>query len=100
MFFFFFFLELFDTFDIISDIFDVFLTGIALSACGCTLYYTPLASIHLFSISAAHLRDFGQGGSSKSFALANTTIQRLGLKEAPSDGMTFDCAGTLIYGGT
>jgi sugar lactone lactonase YvrE len=78
------------------------LDGIALSACGCTLYYTPLASIHLFSISAAHLRDFGQGGASKdsSFALANTTIQRLGLKEAPSDGMTFDCAGTLIYGGT
>ena len=66
--------------------------GIALSADGKTLYFTPLSSRHLYSVATALLRD-----ASVSEAQLAAAVQDLGEKGA-SDGMEADAAGALYAG--
>lgn len=66
--------------------------GIALSADGQTLYFTPLSSRHLYSVATALLRD-----ASVSEAQLAAAVQDLGEKGA-SDGMEADAAGALYAG--
>ncbi|MBY3064557.1 gluconolaconase [Rhizobium laguerreae] len=72
--------------------FNVASDGIALSADGETLYYSPLSSRHLYSVPAAALRDLSISDSD----LAKQ-IKDWGLKGA-SDGLEADDKGR-IYGG-
>nr|WP_259741212.1 major royal jelly family protein [Pseudomonas fluorescens] len=66
--------------------------GIALSADGKTLYFTPLSSRHLYSVPTALLRD-----SSVSEQQLAAAVQDLGEKGA-SDGMEADASGALYAG--
>ena len=66
--------------------------GIALSADGQTLYFTPLSSRHLYAVSTALLRDADV--SEQQLAAA---VQDLGEKGA-SDGMAADAAGAVYAG--
>lgn len=66
--------------------------GIALSADGKTLYFTPLSSRHLYSISTLLLRD--PNVSEQQLAAA---VQDLGEKGA-SDGLEADAAGAIYAG--
>ncbi|PKA73093.1 sugar lactone lactonase YvrE [Pseudomonas baetica] len=66
--------------------------GIALSADGKTLYFTPLSSRHLYSVPTALLRD-----SSVSEQQLAAAVQNLGEKGA-SDGMEADASGALYAG--
>ncbi|WP_440974666.1 L-dopachrome tautomerase-related protein [Pseudomonas koreensis] len=66
--------------------------GIALSADGKTLYFTPLSSRHLYSVATALLRD-----ASVSEAQLAAAVQDLGEKGA-SDGMEADATGALYAG--
>lgn len=66
--------------------------GIALSADGQTLYFTPLSSRHLYAVSTALLRD--PAISEKRLAAA---VEDLGEKGA-SDGMEADAAGAVYAG--
>ncbi|MBK3466410.1 L-dopachrome tautomerase-related protein [Pseudomonas sp. MF6776] len=66
--------------------------GIALSADGQTLYFTPLSSRHLYAVSTALLRD-----ASVSEQQLAAAVQDLGEKGA-SDGMEAD-AGGAVYAG-
>ncbi|MFJ2478840.1 L-dopachrome tautomerase-related protein [Pseudomonas sp. NPDC087598] len=66
--------------------------GIALSADGKTLYFTPLSSRHLYAISTALLRD-----ASVSETQLAAAVQDLGEKGA-SDGMEADASGALYAG--
>lgn len=66
--------------------------GIALSADGKTLYFSPLSSRHLYSVPTAMLRD-----SSVSKSKLNAAVKDLGEKGA-SDGLEADATGA-VYGG-
>lgn len=66
--------------------------GIALSADGNTLYFTPLSSRHLFAVSTALLRDANV--SEQQLAAA---VQDLGEKGA-SDGLEADADGAIYAG--
>ncbi|MBC8997256.1 SMP-30/gluconolactonase/LRE family protein [Pseudomonas sp. N40(2020)] len=66
--------------------------GIALSADGKTLYFTPLSSRHLYAVSTALLRDTRV--SEQQLAAA---VQDLGEKGA-SDGMEADAEGAVYAG--
>lgn len=66
--------------------------GIALSADGKTLYFTPLSSRHLYSVATALLRD-----ASVSEQQLAAAVQDLGEKGA-SDGMEADAAGAVYAG--
>ena len=62
--------------------------GIALSADGKTLYYRPLTSRHLFSVSAEALAD-----QSKSDAQVAATVRDFGEQGGAGDGMEADMEG-------
>ena len=64
--------------------------GIAISADGKTLYYCPLASQHLFSVSIDALAD-----SSKSDKQVAATVKDLGDRGFASDGLESDAQGRL-----
>ena len=66
--------------------------GIALSADGQTLYFTPLSSRHLYAVSTALLRD-----ASVSEQQLAAAVQDLGEKGA-SDGMEADADGAVYAG--
>lgn len=66
--------------------------GIALSADGQTLYFTPLSSRHLYAVSTALLRD-----ASVSEQQLAAAVQDLGEKGA-SDGMDADADGAVYAG--
>lgn len=66
--------------------------GIALSADGNTLYFTPLSSRHLFAVSTALLRD-----TSVSEQQLAAAVQDLGEKGA-SDGLEADAEGAIYAG--
>ncbi|ARP89969.1 gluconolaconase [Bordetella genomosp. 9] len=66
--------------------------GIALSADGGTLYYSPLSSRHLYAVSTAELRD-----RSISDAQLSRQVKDLGLKGA-SDGLEADDRGRVYAG--
>lgn len=66
--------------------------GIALSADGKTLYFTPLSSRHLYSVSTALLRD-----ANFSEPQLTAAVQDLGVKGA-SDGLEADAAGAIYAG--
>lgn len=66
--------------------------GIAISADGATLYYCPLASRHLYRVSAQALAD-----QSKSEAEVAATVKDLGEK-GMSDGMESDAQGNIYFG--
>lgn len=66
--------------------------GIALSADGKTLYFTPLSSRHLYSVSTALLRD-----ANFSEQQLTAAVQDLGEKGA-SDGLEADAAGAIYAG--
>ncbi|SHH41333.1 L-dopachrome tautomerase-related protein [Bradyrhizobium erythrophlei] len=72
--------------------FNVASDGIAISADGDTLYYCPLSSRHLFSVSTALLRD----RSSNDDAVAQSVVD-LGEKGA-SDGLEADDKGRIYAG--
>lgn len=69
--------------------FSVAADGLALSPDGATLYFTPLSSRHLYSISTQLLRD-----ESISEQVLRDAVVDLGDKGA-SDGMAVDAAGNL-----
>ncbi len=62
--------------------------GIALSGDGKTLYYCPNQGLHLYGASAAALAD-----PSQTDAQVAQTVQNLGAKPGPSDGIECDSAG-------
>ena len=64
--------------------------GIALSADGKTLYYCPLTSRHLFSVSVDALAD-----QTKSDADVAATVRDLGEKGGASDGLESDTEGRV-----
>ncbi|CAM3941871.1 L-dopachrome tautomerase-related protein [Bordetella muralis] len=66
--------------------------GIALSADGKTLYFSPLSSRHLYSVSTALLRD-----PSVSEAQLSAAVKDLGEKGA-SDGLEADANGAIYAG--
>ncbi|MDQ7982499.1 L-dopachrome tautomerase-related protein [Paraburkholderia sp. SARCC-3016] len=66
--------------------------GIALSADGKTLYYSPLSSRHLFSVPTALLRDRNVPESD-----VEATVKDLGEKGA-SDGLESDASGAVYAG--
>ncbi|WP_456021708.1 L-dopachrome tautomerase-related protein [Pseudomonas protegens] len=66
--------------------------GIALSADGKTLYFTPLSSRHLYSVATALLRD-----ANFSEQQLTAAVQDLGEKGA-SDGLEADAAGAIYAG--
>lgn len=62
--------------------------GIALSGDGKTLYYCPNQGLHLYGVSVAALADPAQTD-----AQVVQTVQDLGAKPGPSDGIECDAAG-------
>ncbi len=64
--------------------------GIAISPDGKTLYYCPLTSRHLYSVSVDALADRG-----KSDADIAATVKDLGEKGGASDGLESDVAGRV-----
>ncbi|SIO41928.1 Sugar lactone lactonase YvrE [Paraburkholderia phenazinium] len=66
--------------------------GIALSADGATLYYSPLSSRHLYSVPTALLRD-----RNASPAAVAAAVRDLGEKGA-SDGLEADASGAIYAG--
>jgi sugar lactone lactonase YvrE len=64
--------------------------GIAISADGKTLYYCPLTSRHLYSVSVDALAD-----RTKSDADVATTVKDLGEKGGAGDGLESDSAGRV-----
>lgn len=64
--------------------------GIALSADGKTLYYCPLTSRHLYSVSADALADRGVADADVA-----ATVKDLGDKGASSDGLEADAQGRV-----
>ena len=72
--------------------FTVGVDGIAISSDGKTIYYCPLSSRHLYSVSAEALYDV-----SKNEAYVEGTVEDLGEKGA-SDGMESDAEGRLYAG--
>jgi sugar lactone lactonase YvrE len=67
--------------------------GIAISADGNILYYSPLTSRHLFSVSVAALVD-----QSKSDAEVAATVTDYGEKGGASDGLESDAQGRVYVG--
>lgn len=65
--------------------------GIALSNDGKTLYYCPLASRRLYSVSTAALADGGMSDEDTA-----RTIEFLGNRDFASDGLLCDDAGNLL----
>ena len=70
--------------------FDVGADGIALSPDGKTLYYCPLSSRHLYSVSVDALAD-----RSKSDAEVSATVEDLGEKGGAGDGLESDAQGRV-----
>src|SRR5271166_675048 len=70
--------------------FEVGADGIAISPDGKTLYYCPLTSRHLYSVSVDALADH-----SKSDAEVAATVQDLGEKGGASDGLESDVQGRV-----
>lgn len=68
--------------------------GIALHPAGESLYYSALNGLHLYSLSAAMLRNF----SLESSHVAESVVFH-GLKPSNSDGMTFGGDGDLFFSG-
>jgi sugar lactone lactonase YvrE len=66
--------------------------GIAISADGATLYYSPLSSRHLYSVPTALLRD-----KSASEQALSAAVRDLGEKGA-SDGLESDASGAVYAG--
>lgn len=75
-----------------SQPFTVASDGIALSADGATLYYSPLSSRHLYAVPTALLRD-----ASVSEAQLAAAVRDLGEKGA-SDGLEADADGAVYAG--
>jgi sugar lactone lactonase YvrE len=67
--------------------------GIAISADGKTLYYCPLTSRHLYSVSVDALAD-----QTKSDADVAATVRDLGEKGGASDGLESDAEGRVYLG--
>lgn len=72
--------------------FSVASDGIALSADGATLYYSPLSGRHLYSVATALLRD-----PQVSEAQLSAAVKDLGEKGA-SDGLEADASGAVYAG--
>lgn len=68
--------------------------GIALSPDRETLYYAPLASTRMFSVSTAPLRSF-----LSTMDQISATVQDLGDKGVATGGMNADSAGKVYFGG-
>lgn len=68
--------------------------GIALTPDASRVYYTPLSGQNMSSVDTSLLRDFN-----KTDAEIQATIIRGITRRDSSDGMTFDCAANLYYGG-
>jgi len=69
--------------------------GIALTADGKWLYYSPLTNPQFFRVRTSDLWEKVKG----LVAGVGAKITGPYPKSSPSDGMTFGCDGTLIYGG-
>ncbi|CAG7715364.1 unnamed protein product [Allacma fusca] len=80
--------------------FETALDGIALSnrdSNFSTIYFSPLSSLNVFSISSETARQAGTSNQA-GIQLKDSEVTLVGKKESQTDGMTIDANGVLYYG--
>lgn len=74
--------------------------AIAITPDGTRIYYGALAGLHLYSLDALILSSFENDEENASWSKrVAATILDHGLKNGPSDGITFTCDNELVFGG-